>query len=68
MPICSWCGKEFDLERARRSIGRSYGAGYYDDSFPQGDACPDCARTEINNWIAAGNEIMELNGEEWEDD
>lgn len=66
MTICAWCGKEFDVTSARRRVGRQYGAGAYDDSFPDGNVCDDCALTEIGGAVAIGEEIMEDMG--WDDD
>ncbi|GLG90758.1 hypothetical protein [Sellimonas catena] len=39
MPICKFCGEEFELSDARRRIGRSYGAGIYNEYYPNGDVC-----------------------------
>ncbi len=66
MPTCSRCGCEFDLSTARRSIGQRYGAGSYDDSFPDGDVCEDCAADEIGSDMAAGAELMDLMDWEWD--
>ena len=65
MAICVWCGKEFDVSTARRRIGRRYGAGVYDDTFPNGDVCDECASSEIGGAIGIGAEIMEDMG--WDD-
>ena len=43
MPICKFCGEEFELSDARRRIGRSYGAGIYNEYYPNGDVCESCA-------------------------
>lgn len=66
MAICAWCGREFDVSTARRRIGRRYGAGSYDDAFPNGDVCDECASSEIGGAMAIGAEIMEDMG--WDDD
>lgn len=58
MPICSRCGEEFDLSFARRSIGRSYGAGVYNDYYPDGDVCESCATEEISADYSTGADIL----------
>lgn len=65
--ICSCCGKTFDLTSARRKIGRYYGAGTYNDYYPNGDICTDCAIAEISCDVATGEEIAELMGDSWDD-
>ena len=40
MPICKFCGEEFELSDARRRIGRSYGAGIYWIYRCAESACP----------------------------
>ena len=67
MPICSRCGCEFDLSYAKRSIGRRYGSGTYDDYYPDGDVCEDCALEEVSADYNAGAEIIELMGTGWDD-
>lgn len=68
MAKCVRCGCEFDVSSARRSIGRSYGAGTYDNYYPDGDVCVSCATMEISADAGTGEEDMELNGGFWEDD
>lgn len=58
MPICSMCGREFDLSDARRIIGRRYGAGEYNDNYPDGDVCEDCAIEELGTAYNAGAEVL----------
>lgn len=60
MAICSRCGCEFEVSDARRSIGRSYGAGTYNDYYPDCDVCTDCAAEEISADYAAGEEAINL--------
>ena len=67
MAVCVECGREFDVTYARRSIGRSYGAGLYNDYFPDGDVCEECAAEVISADCAAGEEIREMMGDEWDD-
>lgn len=68
MRICERCGEEFDLTSAKISIGRSYGAGVYDDYYPDGDVCMECAIEEISADYATGAENIELMGTGWDDD
>lgn len=68
MAKCVRCGCEFDVSSARRSIGRSYGAGTYDDYYPDGDVCASCAAIEVSTDVATGEELMELMGDSWDDD
>jgi len=66
MPTCKYCGEEFNLSTARRSIGQRFWAGAYDDCFPDGDVCEDCARQEIDENMSAGADVMELMDWEWD--
>ena len=68
MERCSRCGEYFDLSYVKRFIGRNYGAGSYDDYYPDGDVCLDCAIEEVSADWATGAEIMELigNDDEWD--
>lgn len=68
MTVCSICGCEFDVSTARRSIGRSYGAGIYNEYYPNGDVCEYCANEEVAADYATGGEIKELMGNSWYDD
>lgn len=68
MTKCVRCGREFDVSYARRSIGRRYGAGLYNDYYPEGNVCEDCATEEISADYNAGAEIIELMGTGWDDD
>ena len=65
MPICIQCGREFDLEHARRSIGAKWGAGSYDEESPDGELCEVCVDEIIGEGMAAGAEIMDLNQRDW---
>ena len=60
MKRCCRCGKMFDLTYTKRSIGQSYGAGSYDDYYPCGDVCLECAVEEIGADWATGGEILDL--------
>lgn len=62
MAICSYCGSEFNLSNARRSIGQRYGSGTYDDYYPDGDVCESCAISEIGADYAEGAELIDLMG------
>lgn len=64
---CVRCGEEFDLGYAKRSIGKSYGSGTYDDYYPEGNVCVACAIEEISADYNEGAEIRELMGLEWDD-
>ena len=66
MPICCMCGEEFSLSTARRCIGRRFGAGTYDDEFPDGDVCEECASEEIGSNMAEGASVMECMPYEWD--
>lgn len=68
MKKCNICGKKFDPEYARRSIGQMFGAGVYDDYYPEADVCRDCAREMIAGNDAEGAEIIELMGSGWDND
>lgn len=68
MPKCVHCGKEFDLSTVRRIMGKRYGAGIYNDYYPNGDVCEDCATEVIGADYATGQEVMELMGDSWFDD
>lgn len=66
MPKCVRCGCEFDLTSARRSIGRSYGAGTYDEFYPDGNVCSSCAIMQVSADVGEGEELSELMGD-WDD-
>lgn len=68
MPKCIRCKKEFDLSYARRSMGRIYGAGTYNDYYPEGNVCEDCATEEISADCNEGADIIELMGTGWDED
>lgn len=59
MTVCKYCGEEFSTSSARRSIARRYGAGAYDDYYPSGDVCLDCAIEEISADYNEGDEVLE---------
>ena len=67
MAICSRCGEEFDVSHARRLIGIWYGAGTYNDYYPDGDVCENCATEEVSADYATGQELKDLMGTSWED-
>lgn len=68
MAICSRCGREFDVSDARRSIGRTYGAGTYNDYYPEADVCEYCAVEEVSCDYNEGAELKRLMGTGWDDD
>ncbi len=67
MAKCCRCGAEFDVEFARRSIGQSYGAGVYNNYFPSGDVCIDCATLQVSADFGVGQELMDEMGRDWDD-
>ncbi len=60
MATCSSCGCEFNVSDARRMIGRRYGAGSYNDEYPDGDVCGDCALEYLGAAWATGEEVLNL--------
>ena len=68
MAFCSRCGREFDLSSARRAMGIKYGSGSYNEYYPDGDVCEECAGSEMGADFAAGAEILDLMGDSWDDD
>ena len=71
MATCCYCGCEFNVSEARRSINRSYGKGTYDSWFCDGDeyGCASCTAEEVSAARATGSEIMEENwSRDWGDD
>lgn len=60
MATCSRCGCEFDLSFAKRSIGQRYGAGTYDNYYPDEEVCDSCAIEQIGTDFAAGEETLRL--------
>ena len=68
MAICCRCGCEFDVSEARRIIGRRYGAGVYNEYYPNGDVCEHCALPELGAAWATGEEVINLMGPSWDDD
>ena len=65
MAICTECGNIFDLTSAKMNIDEQFGDGVYDDYYPDGDVCEDCAYETIGADSATGAEIMELNQRDW---
>jgi len=68
MAICKMCGAEFDVSNARRVVGHRFGAGVYNEEYPDGDVCANCASCEISAALATGEEIIELMGTGWDYD
>lgn len=67
MAKCVECGCEFDVSRARRVVGARYGAGAYNDYYPDGNVCEDCASDVIGADYSTGAEIKSLMGDSWYD-
>lgn len=65
MAICSRCGCEFDVSTARRIMGARYGSGCYNDYYPEGDVCEDCADEEIGADNSTGADLKNLMGGSW---
>lgn len=65
---CACCGREFDLSEARMYIGRRFGAGTYNDQYPDGDVCEDCALADLGAAMATFNEMAEMNPHLLDDD
>ena len=63
---CSRCGTSFDLVRAKRRVGRLYGAGTYGDYFLAEDVCDKCAIEEISADYGTGEEEKENMGSGWD--
>lgn len=59
---CIYCGLEFDVQHARRSIGHKYGAGTYDEYAPNADICKDCVDAEVASDYQAGENVIKLMG------
>lgn len=68
MAVCERCGVEFKLSNAKKSIGKKYGAGAYDEFIEPWVLCADCASDEIGTYDAYGEELMELMGDSWDED
>lgn len=69
MKTCAYCGRKFDVSTARRVIGAKYGSGVYNNYYPDGDVCEECAIEQISADYSAGAELIELMGESnfWDD-
>lgn len=48
--ICYMCGKEFYIKDARNTIDRRFYISTYDDFYPEGNICDECATNEIGEW------------------
>lgn len=68
MDKCSRCGAEFDSARAKRRIGRLYGAGTYGEYFPAEDVCDKCAIEEISPDYGSGADQIDDMGTGWDPD
>jgi len=67
METCERCGTEFDISTARRIIGARYGAGTYNEYYPEGGVCESCAVEQVSADYATGAELKELMGSSWYD-
>lgn len=43
---CEICGKRFYLQNVRSAIGRIFYVNSYDEFFPEGNICIDCAEVK----------------------
>ena len=68
MAKCSRCGSDFDVEDARTTIDSEFGDGQYDDEFPEGDVCENCASDVFGTYMNAGAEIIDLMGTGYDPD
>ena len=57
--VCSRCGTEFDLAKAKRRIGRLYGAYVYEDYYPSEYVCSSCAIEEISPDYGSGEDQID---------
>ena len=62
---CVRCGCEFDVSRARRVTSARYGAGIYNDIYPDEDVCEECACEELCEAYSAGGEVFKLMGDRY---
>ncbi len=65
---CIYCGREFDVSYARRSLGKRFGAGTYDDYCPDANECEDCLYPEISADYNEGARVIQLMGPGWDYD
>ncbi|MFG2812360.1 hypothetical protein [Streptomyces sp. NPDC048410] len=65
MPKCVECGKDFDIEDARKEYNDEFNGDpdFYDDRFGDGEFCGSCAATETGSLIKQGEAI--LGGEDY---
>ncbi len=68
MATCKCCGEEFDVSEARRVIGRRFGAGTYNDQYPDNDVCIGCASAEISAALGTWDELRDLMGPGYDED
>lgn len=67
MEKCAWCGCEFDVSSAKRSINRKYGVSTYEDICMGQYLCRNCVETEVSGAIGVGAEIEEYMDNDWDD-
>lgn len=67
METCAWCGCEFNLSSAKRSINRKYGSETYEDTCIGKTLCKKCVETEVSGNITIGSEVSELMDDSWDD-
>ncbi len=57
---CTRCGEEFDLTKAKRSIGQIFGKGSYNKYCTDGVLCKECAKAEISMFYCLRAELNVL--------
>ncbi|MFE9486538.1 hypothetical protein ACFYNF_08890 [Streptomyces sp. NPDC006641] len=64
MDKCGECEKTFDIADARQEYNAEFGEGIdYDDQFPEGGMCGNCAASQTEGFMNHGNAILMMNGE-----
>lgn len=66
MATCLRCRTTFNLIYAKRRVDHLYGAGIYDDYFPDGDVCDKCAIEELSCDYGTGEEEIGNMGSGWD--
>ena len=50
--VCAKCGEDFYLRDTKNTIGRRFYISTYDEFYPEGNVCQNCATEEIGEiWI-----------------
>ena len=60
---CIECGKDFELDMAKKRINRRYSQGMYEEYCPDSDWCDECLDILIRDELNITDEVLEaLNG------